>query len=293
MERRNGVGVGSTVHGRADEVRVVAQLVGGAAGGLRAVLVTGEPGIGKSTLLEAGVGLAGRAGLRVLTVRGSEAGGQRSFGGLAELLRPVGEELVAMLPEPQRVALDAALGRAVAPGPVGPREVAAGLLAVLRQLGPALIVVDDLPWLDLATVDALRFALRRVGDERLRVLASRRTAGAIEEPVAYPAADDVLPAEAVEVLVLGPVDGVTIGELLRERHQLRLPPAVLAGVVKQTGGNPFWSLEIGAALAEAPSRDGYLPIPPTLSSLVARRLAGLPAEVVRALLVVSALPQPP
>ncbi|WP_194915471.1 helix-turn-helix transcriptional regulator [Catenulispora rubra] len=295
MERRNGVGTASTVHGRIAELHTIAQLVASTAAGPRAVLVTGEPGIGKSTLLEAGVGLAHENNLPTLTARGSLAGGQRSFGALVDLLRPLAEEDFAGLPEPQRFALNVALGRTEAearPGAVGPREIAAGLLAVLRRLGPALIVVDDLPWLDLATLDALRFALRRIGEGRLRILASRRTSGAIEEPASYKAADDVLPAGTFQTLALGPVDRTTIKDLLLERHQLQLPVAVLSGVVKQTGGNPFWALEIGAALAQTPEIDGYLPIPPTLSSLVAGRLAKLPAEVVEALLVVAALPQP-
>ena len=301
MERRNDVGTASTVHGRTAELHVIAQLVTSPASGPRAVLVTGEPGIGKSTLLEAGVALAHQHHLLTLTVRGTPADGQRSFGGLAELLRPLGAGVLVGLPEPQRVALAVALGPAgaepstgAAP-PVGPREIAAGLLAVLRRLGPALIVIDDLSWLDLATLDALRFALRRMGEGRLRVLASRRTAGVIEDPLPRPAADDVLPVGTYETLALGPADPATIGDLLVERHQLRLAPPVLANVIEQTGGNPFWALEIGAALAQAPGLDGdlrALPIPPTLSALVATRLAKLPPAVVQALLVVAALPQP-
>lgn len=286
------MGAASTVHGRTEELRTIAQLIENPAAGLHAVLITGEPGIGKSTLLEAGVGIAQQQGLGTLAVHGSQAGGQRSFGGLVELLQQVGEDVLVDLPEPQRVALNIALGREPVRAPAGPREIAAGLLAVLRRLGPALIVIDDLPWLDLATVDALRFALRRIGEGRLRVLASRRTAGAIEEPVPHPAVDDVLPAGSVEVLALEPIGRTEIGELLVERYRLHLPLPVLSGVAKQTGGNPFWALEIGAALAQASGPGGYLPIPPTLSTLVADRLAKLPAEVVQALLVVAALPQP-
>ncbi|NUR63786.1 MAG: AAA family ATPase, partial [Catenulispora sp.] len=292
MERRNDAGTASTVHGRTSELHTIKQLIANPAVGLRTVLVTGEPGIGKSTLLAAGTALAREHHLRPLSAHGSQAGGQHSFSGLAELLRPLGADLLEGLPEPQRVALTVALGRSTAEAPVGPREIAAGLLTVLRRLGPALLVLDDLPWLDRATLDALRFALRRLDEGRLRVLAARRTAGAIGERVPDPAVDEVLPAGTVQTLDLGPVDRTTIGELLLERHRLELPPPVLAGVVKQTGGNPFWALEIGAALAQMPATEGYLPIPPTLSSLVARRLETLSGAVVQALLVVSALPQP-
>lgn len=300
MERRNGAGAASTVHGRVAELRTIARLVTNPEPGLRAVLVTGEAGIGKTTLIEAGVDLARRHRLPVFTMHGSQAGGQRSFGGLVELLRPVGEDVLAGLPEPQRVALNVALGRASEPAPAGPREIAAGLLTVLRRQGPALLVVDDLPWTDLATLDALRFALRRIGDERLRVLAAQRTAGAIAEPDPPAGAADVLPADAVEELALGPVEPTTIRDLIAERHRLHLSAPELAGVVEQAGGNPFWALEIGAALARTPgsgsgrrpSLPSLPPLPPTLSALVADRLAELPAEVVRALLVVAALPQP-
>lgn len=292
VDGRQGARTAGAIHGRTAELRVIERLVNGPRGGLHAVLVTGEPGLGKTTLLDAGLALARAHGRPVLTMRGSEAGAQRSFSGLVDLLGPVEKDVFATLPEPQRVGLDVALGRAAARSPVGPREIAAGLLTVLRRLGPALIVVDDLPWLDVATADALRFALRRVGAQPLRVLASCRTSGAFEVPVASPTSEDVLPAEAVEMLALGPADRATIERLLVERHQLRLPSAVLDGLVEQTGGNPFWALEIGATLAQLPGHDGYLPISPTLSSLVARRLQNLPAAVGEALLVVSALPQP-
>src|SRR3954452_8253817 len=104
--------------GRAPECRRIETLVGGTAAGASGVLVLrGEPGIGKTALLEHAAQTAGSA--TVLRGRGVESEVEVAFAGLHELLRPVLGEL-GRLPAPQRAALEAALGLAPAAGPQGP-----------------------------------------------------------------------------------------------------------------------------------------------------------------------------
>src|SRR5215831_562423 len=120
----------------------------------RALVLSGEPGIGKSTVWEAEVDRARSQGFATLSARASEAEVQLAFAGLADLLEGVDSDVVAELSAPQRQALEVAVGRAE-PGdrPPEPLAIAAGLLGALRLLSGRqrlLVAVDDLPWLDRA-----------------------------------------------------------------------------------------------------------------------------------------------
>src|SRR6185436_1535183 len=123
-------------------------------------------------------------GLRVLTARpvASETG--LSHAALGDLLASVVDEVGQGIPAPQRHALDVALLRAApGSGPVDPRAVGAATLAVLRtSAGDAALVlaIDDVQWLDPASAGALAFALRRLGDEPVVLLATRRAAPGAE-----------------------------------------------------------------------------------------------------------------
>src|SRR5215469_14457764 len=145
--------------GRAAELgEVEGFLAPGLAGAGRVLAVCGEPGIGKSTVWEAGVDVARARGFAVCSTRASEAEAQLSFAGLADLLDGAGAGVLGGLPVPQRWALEVAVRRAE-PDLVPPEAlaVAAGLLGVLRVAsagGPVLVAVDDLPWLDAASAGA-------------------------------------------------------------------------------------------------------------------------------------------
>jgi DNA-binding CsgD family transcriptional regulator len=284
------------VFGRESELAAVDALLADTAPGPHALLLEGEAGIGKSTVWNAGTAAARDRGWTVLAARGSQSETGLSFAGLTDMLDPVVDEILADLPEPQRIALEVAMVRRL-PGEVevGPREVGTALLAVLRRLseaGSVLLALDDVPWIDRATVDAVRFALRRLQVEPVRILASRRTPGGVGAEEEAAAVVDVLPPEAMQVRSIGPVDAPVLDRMLADRLQLRLPSRILGQVVEQTGGNPFWALEVGATLASANAVSGGVPIPESLSTLVAQRLSGLPGNAHEALLVVSALAAP-
>jgi predicted ATPase len=160
--------------GRESECARIERLVAQARGGTSGVLVLrGEPGIGKTALLEHAAEVAGAA--TVLRVRGVESEVQAAFGGLHELLRPVLGEL-GSLPGPQRAALEAALGLAPAaaaePHLVGVATL--GLLAALAERRPVLVLADDVQWLDGPSASALTFAARRLLADAVVVLLAVR-----------------------------------------------------------------------------------------------------------------------
>src|SRR5215831_11599339 len=155
MEQRPGLGPAQppALIARTSELGEVERFLGSESTG-RVLVLSGEPGIGKSTLWEAAVELGRSRGFATLPARASEAEAQLTFAGVADLLEAVDPAMLSELPAPQQHALEVAVGRAEssAPSPE-PLAVAAGLLGALRLLsgrGRVLVAVDDLPWLDRA-----------------------------------------------------------------------------------------------------------------------------------------------
>lgn len=128
-----------------------------------------------------GVNAARVKGHRVLACQAVEAEAHLAFAAVGDLLDPVLTDTLPRLPGPQRRALEAALLRVDADELADERAVTFGLLSVLRAVagtGPVLIAVDDWQWLDTASARVLRFLLRRLGDEPIRVLVTARTGAA-------------------------------------------------------------------------------------------------------------------
>ena len=121
----------------------------------RLLLLSGHAGIGKTTLMSAGIEAARRRGYRVVSAHPSQVETGLAFAALGDLLAPLLETPVADLPEPQREALDVALLRASAASPPDPLGVSLATLHVLREAAvraPLLVAIDDVPWLDEASV---------------------------------------------------------------------------------------------------------------------------------------------
>src|SRR3954469_12893661 len=140
------------VIGRPGELQAIERFLDALADGPAVLLLEGEPGIGKTTLLRAGVERARRRDRHVLMCAASPSEARLSYAALADLLGGVGGDILDRLPEPQREALAVALLHAP-PGsrPVDPRAVARGTLAALEALtanGAVVVAVDDLQWLD-------------------------------------------------------------------------------------------------------------------------------------------------
>ena len=161
--------------GRGPELAAVEELLGEAEPSLAALEVVGEPGIGKTTVWQEAVRRGEARGLRVVAARPAESEARLAFAALADLLETVGDEILALLPPPQRNAIDVALLRADAGRAPSRRLVGTALLSILRELtsrGPVLLAVDDAQWLDPPTAAALEFAFRRLASAPLRVVVS-------------------------------------------------------------------------------------------------------------------------
>src|SRR6476659_5119313 len=182
LPRRRMVGQatdpGTRIVGREPELAALEAFLdpGGAP---RAFVLSGEPGIGKTTVWGAGVDAGRRRGLRVLSARGSGAETRLSFAALIDLLDGVGGEELADLPRPQLHALEVALLRAdaTAGAPPEAHAIAIGFLNALRALAAreaVLVAIDDSQWLDAASGDALAFAARRLEAEPVAFLLARR-----------------------------------------------------------------------------------------------------------------------
>src|SRR5262249_40261026 len=137
--------------------------------GPTALVLSGEAGIGKTIIWEAGVEVARARFGRVISCRGAEAEASLSFAGLSELLAPVFDDVAESLVPPRRRALEIALLLAE-PGETSLDPHAIGLavldaLRVLSEQGPVLVALDDIQWLDPSSAGAIQIALRRVRDD--------------------------------------------------------------------------------------------------------------------------------
>ncbi len=269
--------------GRERELDAMLELLGDGSSP-HALVLTGEPGIGKTTLWETVLAAAANSGLRVLAARAGEAEARLSFVGLADLLDDVASDELAALPSPQRRALEIALLRAEPTGtPPGEQAIALGFLNALRSLAaraPVLVAVDDAPWLDGASADALAFAARRLGREPVSFIISRR-----------------LRSEAAVEGALHPITrfelaGLSIGatrRMLSDRLGLVVSRRVLQRVTELTGGNPLFALEVARTLADRdPLEIGdEIPVPATVDDLLGLRVTQLEATVRRVVLAVA------
>ena len=251
------------------------------------LVLQGGPGIGKTTLWEAGVEAARKKGVHVLVAHPSETETKLSLAGLADLLEGVDDDTLARLPTPQAHALDVALLRAKPSGrPPEPRAVAAAFLGVVRELArsrPVLVAVDDVQWLDSSSAEAVAFAARRLESEAACFLLTERSGAS------SPLVDALDSKRSQRIAVTGLSLGA-IRRVLSEQLGLSLPRWALRQLSEATAGNPLFALEIGRVLAErgVPPAGEPLPVPRDVQALVSDRISGLP-EATQELLLAAAL----
>jgi DNA-binding CsgD family transcriptional regulator len=283
-----------SVAGRASELATVGEVLSAARDGLRLLMIEGEPGIGKTTVWREAIAQAGGHGYRVLSCRAAQAEMRLSFAGLGDLLAPVEPDAFAVLPGPQRRGLEVALLRVEAGGDApDPRAIGTGVVSLVSALaaaGPVLVAVDDVQWLDRRTARALEFALRRLEDAPVAVVATLRVGGRGATVGLLSAVD----AARVCRVRLGPLGLGGLYELLSDRLGRALTRPLLGAIERVSRGNPFYALEIARALdPERPPASGEaLPVPDEMRELVARRLRRLPRRTQDELLKAGALAEP-
>ena len=176
------------------------------------LILTGDPGAGKSVLLDFAADRARREGGRVLRAVGTESEAKLGFAGLHQLLRPVLGELDG-LPSRQRSALRTVLGLDESAEASDGMLVGLAVLTLVSDLAepaPLLVVADDAQWLDRASLDVLSFVARRMDSEPVTLLVGVRAAAPL------PGFDN-----GYERLEVGPLDGAAANRLLDRQP---LPP---------------------------------------------------------------------
>jgi predicted ATPase len=241
--------------GRRRERELLDRLLADARGGRSGVLVLrGEPGMGKTALLDYAVSSA--SGFRVARAVGIESEMELPFATLQQLCAPVLDRM-AQLPGPQQDALGVALGLSSGGAPdrflVGLAVLS--LLSTVAEEQPLLCVIDDAQWLDGASTHALAFVARRLLAEPLGlVFASRRPAGS------YPGLPELV------------VEGLSEGDaraLLDSVIPWRLDEPVRDRLVAETHGNPLALLELPRGLTPAELAGGFgLPVALPLSGRI-------------------------
>ena len=237
-------------------------------GGAALVLV-GEPGIGKTSVWSAAVATAREAGALCLVTRPVESELPLAYAGLVDLLGPEAEPLLGELPERLATSVAAALLLGAALSPADPHAVARGTLSLLQALAgrrPVVLAIDDVQWLDPATTRALAFALRRLESARVGVVASLRDAH--DEPLGLAEAF----GDRAHRLAIGGLSVGALGHLLRAQGHADMSRRTITRVHERSGGNPFFALELAR---ENPAGEE---LPRSLLDVIGRRVGQAPAE---------------
>ena len=263
--------------GRDAEVELLVSLLDGVQDGGGALVLYGEPGIGKSRLLAVAAGLARERGFTVLSATGVQSEAHLPFAGLHQLVRPL-RSRVADLPAAQRAALDAAFGLGQEPAPER-FQIAMAVLDLLGEVAtgaPLLILAEDAQWLDHPTTEVLAFVARRLQSDPVVLLA------AVREGYPSPLVDAGLPQHRLGGL--GPAEAMT----LLDASAQQLSPVVRDRLLSEAAGNPLALMELPVSAAgREPVAPGSLPLTQRLEQAFAARVSDLP-EATRLLLLVAA-----
>jgi DNA-binding CsgD family transcriptional regulator len=252
--------------GRDAELSYVERLSARLPEGARGLVFRGEPGIGKTALWRQGIALLQGAGHRTLLCRPAEEEMSLVAGGLADLFEGTDVDVAALREGDDPLAR----GRAV--------------LESLRRLagdGPVVVAIDDVQWLDSVSARALRYALRRLDEEPVGVLATVRPSAHLPHVLSVQTA---LPAGRCAVVELAPL---SLGALRRVLGGIvaAISRPALVRIHAASGGNPLYAIE----LARAGWGSAGTALPDSLREVLTRRLEGAPGELTPLLRTVSAL----
>ena len=246
----------------------------------RALVVHGEPGAGKTVLLEYLAEQA--AGCQVVRVAGVQSEMELAFAGLHQVCAPLLDRL-EVLPGPQAQAVRTAFG--LSAGPVPDRFlVGLGVLSLLAEVAvkhPLVCLVDDAQWLDRASAQVLAFVARRLDAESVGLVFGTRIPGGDLVGLAELVVGGLPEREAralLDAVLAGPID-----ERVREQ------------IVAEAGGNPLALLELPRGLTAAELAGGFglpgaVPLAGSIEDSFRRRVKALPAQTQLLLLVAAADP---
>ena len=263
--------------GRDAEIERLTSLVAGVHGGGGALVLSGEPGIGKSRLLDAAAALARERGFTVLCATGVQSEAHLPFAGLHQLLRPL-RFRAADLPAGQRAVLDAAFGLRQEPAPER-FQIAMAVLDLLCEVAadaPLLVLAEDAQWLDSPSTEVLAFVARRLQSDPIVLLAAAR------ESYPSPLVDAGLPQHRLGRLA--PAEA----SMLLDASAPRLSAEIRDRLLAEAAGNPLALVELPVTAARPePAGPGSLPLTERLEQAFAARVSELP-EATQLLLLVAA-----
>jgi DNA-binding CsgD family transcriptional regulator len=270
---------------RRAEERVVSEFLAGVSRQAGALVVEGEPGIGKTTLWVDAVERARARGFRVLRCRAAAAESVLAYTVLADLLGDVDDGVWADLPRPQQEALDGALLRhRIEAHNIDPRAVAAAFVTVIGRLAAensVLLAIDDLQWVDSSSANVVSYAARRLPAGAALVCTARTEEAASRLQLPSP--------DAVHRIRLQPLSVGELHQVLSARLGRSVARPTLLRIHEVAGGNPFFGLELARELG-VQGRASDLSLPSSLNDLVEYRIGRVGAPDV--LLAMASLPDP-
>ena len=240
--------------------------------GVRFLTIRGEPGIGKTALWRDAIAGCRAAGFQVLVTRPAEEEKLLALGGLVDLFEHAELDAAALSGE-----IDAlARGRAVLNG-----------LRSLASRDPMVLAIDDLQWLDSVSARALRYAIRRLDEEPVGIIATIRSDAAPVDPLD---ALTTLPPNRHETIDLGPLSLGALRRVLGTTVRSISRPTLLQ-IHQVSGGNPLYAIELARGLAQdsRASASGTFVLSDSIHGAIEGRLAAVPDELSPLLEVASAL----
>jgi DNA-binding CsgD family transcriptional regulator len=274
--------VNDALVGRADELAVIHGFLERAACDGETLHLVGEPGVGKTALLEVAADRAAALGSRVLRCAGVEFEAEIPFAGLHQTLLPLHREFVN-LASAHRDALNVVLGFGDGPAPdrLMLLNAVMGILDQAAKTQPVLLIVDDLPWVDRATAGILGSVARRMSGRPVGFLAASRTGE-----------ESFFERSGIAEIELGPLDETSADQLMCSRYP-KLAPQVRERLLAEAQGNPLAVLELPTVLS-GPQRAALDVLPPLLPlsrklQALFRARVGALSELTRRLLLLMAL----
>ena len=256
------------------------------------LLVVGEPGIGKSTLISATAARFAASGSLVLRAGPTFAERHTSYGVLWDLLGNIALAETDKVVGEHRTIIEVALGRREIATEIPALATALSFESILRALAvrsPVVLLVDDVHWSDPESIAVVERALRHLADDPIRLVATTREFGRRSAHVSG------LTFRPGEIIELG---GLTVDELERLARPAWPSTPTRSQVIalrEHTGGNPMWALELirrGAISELGALQVGTLDAPLPLAAVVAERLRALSGPASEVVAIVALLGRP-
>jgi DNA-binding CsgD family transcriptional regulator len=255
----------SRLLGRDDEMARIADALASSITGTHLPLIIGQPGIGKSTLLSYAASQARATGMQVLMTTGVELESHLAFAGLHQMLRPVVHHS-AHLEAPYRDAIYSAFGVSGGqfPDPFIMGIATLELVCSIALASPVLLIIDDIQWIDVATLESLAVMTRRLSDDPVMLLAACRDG--YHSPL-----HDV----GLDELHLDGLEDHAVQALL-DKHSPGLDHVRRTQVMELSAGNPLALEELSRSVHDLGAE--AVPVTARIERAFAGRLAGMPAN---------------